>query len=110
MSEVVKVPPTTESGSTIYYIDPGHITKDGDLRRLFLLEEKKKPGAGGELSRKTQIEFDCKARTSRPRSVSAYTSNMASGEVLYTNRRNEKPHTVEADSVEGRVFERACAQ
>ena len=34
----------TESGSTIYYIDPRHITKDGDLRRLFLLEEKKKPG------------------------------------------------------------------
>jgi hypothetical protein len=100
----------TESGSTSYYIDPDHITKEGDRRRLFLLEEMKKPGVGGELSRKTQIEFDCKARTSRPRSVSGYTAAMASGQALYTNSRNEKPHAIEADSVEGRVFERACAQ
>ena len=33
----------TESGSTIYYIDPRHITKDGDLRRLFLLEKRRSP-------------------------------------------------------------------
>ena len=100
----------TESGSTVYYVDPGHIKKEGDLRRLFLLEERKRPGTGGEMSRKTQVEFDCKNGTARTRSVSAYTGGMGGGEVLYNNRGNDKPHAVEADSVEGRVLKRACAQ
>lgn len=100
----------TESGSTVYYIDPSHIKKEGDLRRLFLLEERKRPGTGGELSRKSQLEFDCRNGTARTRSVSAYTGGMGGGEVLYNNRGNDKPHAVDADSVEGNVLKRACSQ
>ncbi len=99
-----------ESGTTMYYVDPSHIKKEGDLRRLFLLEQKKSPGASGEMSRKTQVEFDCKNGTSRPRSVSAYNGRMGGGEVLYQNRRNEKAHPVERDSIEAQVFSRACAK
>ena len=100
----------TESGSTVYYIDPGAIRKEGDLRRLFLLEERKRPGTGGEMSRKSQLEFDCKSGTSRTRGVSGYTGGMGGGEVLYNTRGNDRPHAVETDSVEGRVLARACAQ
>src|SRR5512140_741159 len=100
----------TESGSTTYYIDPGHIKKEGDLRRLFLLEERNRPGAGGEMSRKSQVEFDCRNGTARTRSVSAYTGGMGGGEVLYNNRGNDKPHVVQADSVEGSVLNRVCSQ
>jgi hypothetical protein len=96
-----------ESGTTVYSVDESHIKKEGDLRRLFLLEKKKSPGAGGEMSRKTQVEFDCKNRTSRPRSVTAYS---ASGETLYSNRPNEKAHPVERDSIEAQVLDRACAK
>ena len=99
----------TESGSTVYYVDPSHIKKEGDVRRLFLLEVRNRPGVGGEMSRKTQVEFDCKNRTARPRSVSSYTGTMGSGQVIYSDLRGGKAHAVEADSVEGQVFNRACA-
>lgn len=61
------------------------------------------------MSSKAQMEFDCKARTAVARSVSGYTGNKGGGQALYTPRPNEKPHPVDTDSVEGRVFGRACA-
>ena len=58
-------------------------------------------GQGGELSGKTEMDFDCKNETSRVRSLSTYTEQMRGGEVLYSGRGTDKPRPVEPDSVEG---------
>jgi hypothetical protein len=99
-----------EGASTVYYVDPTQVRKEGDLRRIWALEVHKRPGVGGELSRKTQYEFDCKSGTSRTRLVSGYTGGMGGGEVLYNNRGTDKPHSVEPGSPEERLLKRACSQ
>jgi hypothetical protein len=99
-----------EGASSVYYVDTTQIRKEGDLRRMWALEERKRPGTGGEMSRKTQYEFDCKAGTSRIRTVSGYTGGMGGGEVLYNSRGTDKPHPVEPDSLEQRLLKQACSQ
>ena len=100
----------TETSSVVYYVDPASIRKEGDVRRIWALEERKKPGQGGEMSRKNQMEFDCKSQTSRIRFVSTYSAPMGSGQAIFSGRGTDKPHPVEPDSIEGRLLKRACSQ
>ena len=99
-----------EGGSAVYYVDPASIRKEGDLRRVWALQERKRPGTGGEMSRKTQFEFDCKNQTLRVRNASSYTGGMGGGEVLNSGRGTDKPRAIETEGVEQQVFKYACSQ
>jgi hypothetical protein len=71
-----------ESGTATHYLDPASIRKDGPLRRLWELQDLKLRLPNGEYSRRSLFEYDCNAARFRILSVSAFSGQMASGEIL----------------------------
>ena len=43
-----------------HYFDPATIRKDGNMRRVWRVQELKQRTADGEKSRRMRIEYDCK--------------------------------------------------
>ena len=71
-----------ESSNGTTYIDPTTLRKDGDIRRIFVLFDRKKRDEKGELSLRTLDEFDCKKKQSRPLHMSIFDGPMGSGKQL----------------------------
>ena len=78
-AEWVKV---SENVRSVYYIDPATIRRDGNLRRVWEIEDLKERGKGGEMSRRSLNEYDCKEERSRILSISAHSDPMAGGKTL----------------------------
>lgn len=74
----------SESGETDYYIDPATIRKDGNLARVWELNDLKQRAKDGELSRRYRIEYDCKQERFKLLSASEHSGFMASGTTLRT--------------------------
>jgi hypothetical protein len=71
----------------IDYIDPDTILRKGDLVKMWELHDSKttQTVAGNLfLSGKIQSEYDCAEERSRRLSITEFSGNMGSGEVVYT--------------------------
>lgn len=64
------------------YLDPSTLKKDGNIRKEWLLKNRKRRGRNGELSEKSLIEFDCKEGRLRTLTSAIYYDHMASGEIV----------------------------
>jgi hypothetical protein len=62
----------TESKSAVIRIDPITIRKDGDLRRVWILQDMKLPESRATLSMGSLREYDCKASRFRMLSLSSH--------------------------------------
>lgn len=71
---------------TVFYYDAA-IERQGNLVRVWTLEDLKQPGEAGELSRRWLNEFDCKERSVRVLSVAAFRGQLASGRVLVSSKK-----------------------
>ena len=80
-AEWVKVSVTDEHTT---YIDPATIRKDGNLRKVWTIQDRKQRDKDGEMSRRTLIEYDCKEERYRVRSGTTHSDPMARGNTLYT--------------------------
>ena len=72
--------------STIFYIDPTTIQRDGNLVKMWELLEYKAARVRDKVmyvSSKTQSEYDCKDEQLRTLSLSLHPGNMAGGESVY---------------------------
>jgi len=74
---------STTATETLYY-DPATIRKDGNIRRVWQLENWGKRGTGGEISRRYRTEYDCKQERFRVLAISGHSEPMAGGTVLLT--------------------------
>jgi hypothetical protein len=72
-----------ESKAGFTYIDPTTIRKDGNLRKVWEIQELKWRHKEGELSRRARLEYDCKNERRRLLSFSTHSVPMASGMSLY---------------------------
>ena len=54
------------------------------MRRVWLLQDLRKQGTGGEISRRSRLEYDCKQERSRFLFISSHPKSMAGGEILAT--------------------------
>ena len=77
----------------VFYIDPASIRKDGNLVKVWKIQDLKQRDKAGELSRRNRSEYDCKEERHRFLSLSTHSGPLASGTTLYTNDFPGKPDT-----------------
>jgi hypothetical protein len=82
-AEWVKI---AESNLRALYYNPAAISQQGDLRRVWTLQDNKQRDQDGVLSRHYLSEFDCKAGRQRLLSVSTHAERMARGETIKLRR------------------------
>ena len=75
-ADLVKV---TETGDTLYYVDPTSISDKEDFRRVSVLQDYATLEPGGTRSRRVSYEVDCAAERLRSVAATEYTEPMAQG-------------------------------
>ena len=83
--EWVEVSVNVEAGETVY-VDPGTIRRRGDIAEMSVLYDNKtaQPAVGhAYLSKKIQNEYNCAEAMKRMLSVTEFSGNMGSGNVVY---------------------------
>ena len=80
----VKVWESKTSG-TITYFDPDTIRKDGNLRRVWVLQDLKTRGKNGEMSRRALWEYSCPEERFRSLQISFHTDPIAKGSRLLSD-------------------------
>ena len=65
-----------------FYIDYETIRKDGNLRKVWVIQDLNKRYKDGEMSRRDYLEFDCKNESRRTLDSSTHAGKMARGETL----------------------------
>jgi hypothetical protein len=99
-----------ETDDVAYYIDPATTRKDGDLRRVWTVQDLKQQGKNGEMSRRALVEYDCKAQRSRTLSYSLHSAPMSGGQLLLSNDYYSRWMAILSDT-EGEVsLKFVCAQ
>lgn len=76
----------SKTSGTITYFDPATIRKDGNLHRVWVLQELRIRGKEyGEMSRRALWEFNCPEERFRSLQISFHTDSMAKGSRLLTD-------------------------
>lgn len=81
-----------------FYIDPETIRKDGNLVRVWEIQDLKQRDKGGRLSLRSRNEYDCVQERYRFLSISTHSEPMAGGKTLFSttesgNWRDTPPGT-----------------
>ena len=92
------------------YFDPATIRKDGNLRRVWQLQDLRKRGRGGEMSRRMRIEYDCKQERSRYLGISGHSKSMADGEILETGGEDNVWQATPPGTSLETIFNIVCAK
>lgn len=101
-----------EDGMTVY-IDPDTIRLKRGLVRVWHLFDYKTAQTvmlRSFLSSKAHIEYDCAEERSRYLAFAAFSDNMGSGEVVYSNPDELKWEPVEPESVGQILWKAACGK
>ena len=98
-----------DSGPIAYYIDTATVTKQGPLTQVWELQVARRRSDDGALSRKSLLEFNCKAQTFRVRAMSGYTRPMAEGAVLFNIEQVTEWSMVRPNTAGAEVMKRSCA-
>ena len=77
-----------ETDVVVQYVDPTTITKNGDLRKAWRLQDFKSPTPDGKQSLRILGEYDCKEERMRILFGSSYSGPMASGDSLFLGGGN----------------------
>jgi hypothetical protein len=71
-----------ETDEATFYIDPATIRKEGNLRRVWEMQDLKQKGRNGQLSFRARTEYDCNQDRIRILSLSTHSELMGSGKTL----------------------------
>ena len=93
-----------------FYLDPATIRKDGNMRRVWRVQELKQRTADGEKSRRMRIEYDCKEERYRILSASVHSEPMAGGTVLTQEGEANDWTAIPPNTTGERVFNLVCAK
>jgi hypothetical protein len=93
-----------ESPEAFLYIDYSTVRKDGNLRKVWELQDRKQRHKDGELSLRIRVEYDCKEERYRYLSATSHSSQMAQGNLVNTqtgpsNWIDIAPRTVTEDKL-----------
>jgi len=97
-----------EDDDRAIYIDLAGIVKNGNLRKVWKLQDLKKEGSLGEKSSRSYWEVDCAMQSARLLENSLYSGPMASGKILASKGAGDW-HNIEPRSVGEIIFRFACA-
>ena len=93
-----------------HYIDPATIRKDGNLVRVWEINDLKQRHKDGELSRRFRSEYDCKQERSKTLSISEHSGPMASGTTLISGIPNSSWRDIPPGSIGEAVLKIVCAK
>jgi hypothetical protein len=91
------------------YIDPSTIRINGNLRRVWTLNDFKRPDPGGQVSQRALLEYDCKEERSRVLAWSAHSESMLGGKILYSKDEPGQWRYVAPGSVADVTLKIVCA-
>jgi hypothetical protein len=66
-----------------FFYDPATIRKEGQIRRVWRLQNLMQPGKEGEMSRRMRLEYDCKSERHNLLSYSYHSEPLARGKELH---------------------------
>ena len=98
----------TDEGS--FYIDTASVLRDGHVRQVWELTDLKQRDEGGELSRRTRVQYDCKLGRTQVLSISTYWEPMAAGKTLLSVAREGLCKEVPPETAYATAFKLLCAQ
>jgi hypothetical protein len=93
-----------------YYIDRATIRKDGNLRRVWRLQDLKQRDKDGVLSRRFRAEYDCKQERDRILSFITHSEPMADGTILKLASMNNEWSDIPPNSIAEDVLKIVCAK
>ena len=100
-----------ESSEAYVYIDRTSIRKEGNLRKVWELQDlKERDKVGGELSRRLIIEYDSKQERSRILSITSHKEQMARGKVIDKLDEPGKWEDIAPSSISGSFLKLVCAK
>ena len=98
----------TDEGS--FYIDTASVLRDGHVRQVWELTDLKQRDEGGELSRRTRVQYDCKRGRTQVLSISTHWEPMAAGATLLSVAREGLWKEVPPETAYAAAFKLLCAQ
>ncbi len=98
----------TDEGS--FYIDPASVLRDGHVRQVWELTDLKQRDEGGELSRRTRVQYDCQRGSTQVLSISTHWEPMAAGKALLSIAREGLWKEVPPETPYAKAFHLLCAQ
>jgi hypothetical protein len=98
----------TDEGN--FYIEPSTVRRDGHLRQVWELTDLKRRDEGGELSRRTRVQYDCKRGQTQVLSISTHWEPMAGGATLLSVVREGHWKEVPPDTAYAKAFKIVCAE
>lgn len=72
-----------KSDTSVVYIDPASVRKEGHLRKASVLMDLSQKDAEGARSKRGQSEIDCRGDRLRIHDLSGFSGAMATGEAVY---------------------------
>ena len=99
-----------ETTHVTQYFDPATVRINGNLRRIWILQNLKVRNSDGELSTRMLAEYDCKAVRSKVISLSTHSGSMASGKTILSGNEPVDWSGIPPGSVEEDIFKVACGK
>jgi len=99
-----------ESSIDDHYIDPATIRKDGNLVKVWEVNNLKQRHKDGELSRRARFEYDCKQERYRLLSFSFHSEAMAGGTTLISEIGSGQWRDVPPESMAEATSKIVCAK
>jgi hypothetical protein len=93
-----------------FYIDKDTIRKDGNLRKVWSVNNLKQRDKYGGMSYRGRDEFDCKSERKRTLSVSLHSEPMADGKILFDEQGSGEWTDVPPDTPMARILKIVCAK
>lgn len=100
----------SKTSGTITYFDPDTIRKDGHLRRVWVLQELKKRGKYGEMSRRALEEYNCAEERFRALQISFHTDPMARGSRVVSDNDPSDWHYIPPSTGGAVIVKFVCAK
>lgn len=88
-----------QSDDNDFYIDPETIRKDGNLVRVWEIQDLKQRDKVGVSSRRLRVEYDCKQERRRILSSSEHSEPMAGGKILLISTESSNWRDIPPGSV-----------
>ena len=95
--------------TTTYFFDPATIRKDGNMRRVWQLEDLRKRDKLGGMSRRGRFEYDCKQERYRYLDISGHSEPMGGGEVLGSGGESTEWNAIPPGTPAEKIFNIVCA-
>jgi hypothetical protein len=99
-----------ETDTATHYFDPATIRKDGNMRRVWALQDLRKRNKDGEMSRRMRSEYDCKLERYRYLAISEHSKPMAGGTVLVQGGEDNYWVAIAPSTVDETIFNIVCAK